>query len=101
MSNKGQIIVAINHSTNFRKRVNYIIKIIDTEIGILKKVRNSGQLNVLDSTFNRLVKSNVNHDTHVWAKAKKLLFTKLENSLKKFENKKITRAILKNLLMTK
>ena len=101
MSNKGQIIIAINHSMNFRKRVNYIIKIIDTEIGILKKVRNSGQLNVLNSTFNRLVKSNLNHDTHVWAKVKKLLFTKIENSLKKFENKKVTRAILKNLLMTK
>ena len=86
---------------NLRKRVSYIIKIIDTEIGILKKVRNSGQLNVLNSTFNRLVKSNLNHDIHVWAKAKKLLFTKIENSLKKFENKKVTRAILKNLLMTK
>ena len=86
---------------NLRKRVSYIIKIIATEIGILKKVRNSGQLNVLNSTFNRLVKSNLNHDTHVWAKVKKLLFTKIENSLKKFENKKVTRAILKNLLMTK
>ena len=86
---------------NLRKRVSYIIKIIDTEIGTLKKVRNSGQLNVLNSTFNRLVKSNLNHDTHVWAKAKKLLFTKIENSLKKFENKKVTRAILKNLLMAK
>ena len=83
---------------NLRKRVSYIIKIIDTEIGILKKVRNSGQLNVLNSTFNRLVKSNLNHDTHVWAKAKKLLFTKIENSLKKFENKKVTRAILKEFI---
>ena len=80
---------------NLRKRVSYIIKIIATEIGILKKVRNSGQLNVLNSTFNRLVKSNLNHDTRVWAKVKKLLFTKIENSLKKFENKKVTRAILK------
>ena len=83
---------------NLRKRGSYIIKIIDIEIGILKKVRNSGQLNVLNSTFNRLVKSNLNHDTHVWAKAKKLLFTKIENSLKKFENKKVTRAILKEFI---
>ena len=65
------------------KRVSCIINIIDTDIWILKKVSSSGQLNVFISTFNCFVKSNLNYDTHVGAATKKLLFTKIENSLKK------------------
>ena len=64
-------------------------------------MRNSRHLNVFNSAFNCLVKSNSKHDTHLWATAKKLLFTKIENSLKKFGNEKVTRATLKNLLMPK
>ena len=57
--------ICLNHGMTWGKRVSYIINIIDTEIRILKKVRNGGQINAFISTFNCFVKSNLNYDTHV------------------------------------
>ena len=51
--------ICLNHRMTWGKRVSYIINIIDTEIRILKKVRNSGQINAFISTFNCFVKSNL------------------------------------------